>query len=93
MAKSLLFLASTLAITKAQFDVICGATTTTLSAEIGMHCLSLTNKYRAEAGVPLLKWSQEIHDLAYQHSMDMADVSESFGHANYQTRLESIAFD
>ena len=52
----------------------------------GIRALDLTNKFRAapsqwhQGNLHALSWSKELHDIALQHSKDMADGKVPFGH-------------
>ena len=60
--------------------------------------MDLTNKFRAgksewhEGGLRGLQWNQQLHDIALQHSKDMADGRVPFGHANFDKRNREVTF-
>ena len=50
----------------------------------GIRALDLTNKFRASEGNrPALAWSQELHEIAMEHSKDMAEGKVPFGHDGF----------
>ena len=59
------------------------------SERLGIQCLDLTNKFRAApskwhtGSLPMLSWSKQLHDIALQHSMDMADGKVPLSHEGF----------
>ena len=64
----------------------------------GMKCLELTNKFRKstaeghKGGLPALRWSKELHDIALEHSQNMANGKVKFGHGGFKKRSEKVPF-
>lgn len=64
----------------------------------GLRCLELTNQFRASTNEghagnkPALAWSQPLHDIAYEHSVNMAEGRVPFGHAGFDDRARKVPF-
>ena len=50
--------------------------------------LRLTNEFRASQGHGPLEWSQELHDIAKTHNVDMGEGVYGFGHEGYEDRAD-----
>jgi uncharacterized protein YkwD len=59
------------------------------SEKWGIRALDLTNKFRAskneghEGNKSALSWSKELHDIALEHSKNMAEGRVPFGHDGF----------
>ena len=68
------------------------------SEKWGIRCLEMTNRFRAEKSkwhegkLPALSWNQALHDIALQHSINMADGKVPFGHAGFNDRARKVPF-
>ena len=64
----------------------------------GVRALDLTNRFRAatneghEGNKPALSWSKELHDIAYTHSLDMAEGRVPFSHQGFDKRHAAVPF-
>ena len=58
----------------------------------GVRALDLTNKFRAENGLPALSWNQKLHDIAMTHCVNMAEGKVPVGHAGFNDRMKMVPF-
>ncbi|TNV79445.1 hypothetical protein FGO68_gene16212 [Halteria grandinella] len=58
----------------------------------GIRALELTNKFRAENGLPALSWNQRLHEIGIVHSKDMAEGRVPFGHQGFNERMRKVPF-
>jgi uncharacterized protein YkwD len=64
----------------------------------GLRCLDLTNKFRAatneghEGNKPALSWNKPLHDIALEHSINMAEGRVPFGHGGFDQRAKKVPF-
>lgn len=58
----------------------------------GEEALYLTNKYRREANLSDLEWSQELFELAMEHSINMAEGVVPFSHNGFNDRFRRVPF-
>ena len=70
----------------------------TNSENWGVRCLDLTNRFRAATNeghpgnLPALKWNQALHDIALEHSINMAEGRVPFGHGGFDERARKVPF-
>lgn len=70
----------------------------TNSENWGIRCLDLTNKFRAatdeghEGNKSALKWDQALHDIALEHSINMAEGRVPFGHGGFDNRAKKVPY-
>jgi uncharacterized protein YkwD len=62
------------------------------SVEFGKQAVALTNEYRISQKLSPVTWSQELHDVGFGHSKNMADTM-SMGHFGFSDRANSLVFD
>jgi uncharacterized protein YkwD len=60
--------------------------------QIGRKCLEKTNEYRKQNGLPPLKWSDALHQVAITHSQAMAEKKVKFGHDGFRDRMRMIPY-
>ena len=71
---------------------------TTDSERWGIRALDLTNQFRAstteghEGNKPALAWNKQLHDIALEHSINMADGKVPFGHDGFNDRMRKVPF-
>ena len=59
---------------------------------LGKRCLDLTNNFRKQQGLSELKWNQKLHDIAMEHSKNMAEGRVPFGHDGFSFRMGKVPF-
>eukprot|EP01132_Coremiostelium_polycephalum_P010220 gene10220-12534_t len=60
--------------------------------KIGVKSLELTNKFRNSMGLPSLLWSDGLMELGIEHSKNMAEGKEPFGHGGFDYRVRRFPF-
>jgi len=59
---------------------------------IGKEALKYTNEFRAQNGLPPLKWHQALCDIGKIHSKNMGDKKVAFGHDGFHDRVKQYPF-
>ena len=52
----------------------------------------MTNEFRKGHSLPALSWNQELHDIAMEHCIAMADGKVPIGHDGFNDRSAKVSF-
>ena len=56
-------------------------------------CFRLTNDFRNKNNLDTLVWSDNLFEIALEHSKNMANKTVSFGHKGFNKRFKKVNFE